>query len=94
MAKLTVVLQQVGLPAEEVEVSSLEDASKKVTEWQDAKGLGASQLTPRHGTVREDGRFHARISYNGKVNATQAVRDATIKRMAAEVMAKAVGPKR
>lgn len=87
MGKLTVLLQQVGLPAEEVEVSSLEDASKKVTEWQDARGLGASGLTSRHGVVREDGRFTARISYNGRINGTPAAKERTFARLAEEAVA-------
>jgi hypothetical protein len=88
MGKLTVVLQQAGLPAEEVEVASLEEASKKVVEWQAAKGLGASGLTSQHGIVREDGRFTARVSYNGKVHGTPAAKERTFKRLAAEIMGK------
>lgn len=88
MGKLTVVVQQVGLPAEEVGVDSLEDASKRVTEWQDARGLGASQLTSRHGSVRLDGRYHARIAYNGRILGTPEAKERTVKRLAAELMGK------
>lgn len=91
---MTVVLQQVGLPAEEREVTSLEDASKAVVAWQDERGLGASQLTPRHGSVRLDGKYHARISYNGKVTGGPEAVQRTVARMAAEVMLKTGGPKR
>lgn len=94
MAKLTVVLHQAGMAAEEVEASSLEDASRKVTEWQDARGLGASGLAQKHGTVRLDGVFHARISYNGRITGTPEARKATVSRMVAEVMAKTGGSKR
>lgn len=93
MANLTVMLQQAGMAAEEIEVASLEDASRKVTEWQDSNGLGASGLAQRHGVVRLDGVFHARISYNGKITGTPEAREANVKRMVAEVMAKTGGPK-
>jgi hypothetical protein len=94
MGKLTVVLQQVGLPAEEVEVTSLEDASKKVTEWQSARGLGASLLTSRHGSVREDGRYTARIAYNGKILGSPEAKERTFKRLVAETVSKTGGSRR
>lgn len=91
MAKLTVTLQQTGLPAEEVEVQSLEHASKVVTKWQAARGLGASSLTRGHGAVREDGRYVARISYNGKVWGTPGAKESTFMALAAEVVLKTGG---
>lgn len=94
MEKMIVVMQQVGLPIEEVDVSSLDDASKKVVAWQNSRGLGASNITTSHGVVRIGGRFHARISYNGKITNTPIAREQTIKRMVAEVMAKTMGGKR
>jgi hypothetical protein len=51
-----------------VEVSSVSEASRLVTEEIDEKGVGASAwYGPGMGVVTRDGEMVARISYNGRV---------------------------
>lgn len=64
---MTVILCAYGSPAIHVEVSSFEEASEKVTAWQDAEGLGESDLGARHGVVCAGDNALGRIAYNGTV---------------------------
>ena len=63
---LTVTLSCDGLPEERVPVASIEEASRKLTAWQDAHGFGASDMRVGHGAVHRAGLHIGGISYNGK----------------------------
>lgn len=66
---LTVKLKQEGLPLKNARASDLAGAARLVTDWQDGRGLGASDLGRGHGEVLRDGRLVARVSFNGTVTA-------------------------
>ena len=64
---MIVTLHQCGTPQKSVDVATVEEASRVVTDWQDERGMGASDMGARHGEVHEGTDLVARISYNGRV---------------------------
>lgn len=68
MPKFNVTLQLRGSASpKEIDVASLEEASRVVTEFQDEEGIGASGCGAYHGQVSTDGVLTHRIAYNGRV---------------------------
>lgn len=64
---MEVLLQKRGRSGQRVEVADLAEASKVVSAFQSAHGLGSSQVGRSHGQVYNDGAPVARVSYNGRV---------------------------
>ena len=62
---MTVELKMFGRKAEQVQVRTLREASKKVSEFIAENGMGSS--TWEGGLVRVDNKRAFRVSYNGRV---------------------------
>lgn len=63
----TVTLHQVGFSPEICECANVEEAARMVVDFQDDRGMGASDMGRQHGLVRVDGVLTNKISYNGRV---------------------------
>ena len=64
---MTLTLHQRGTAPKSVDVSTLAEASRVLTTWQDEQGMGASDMGARHGEVHLGTDLVAEISYNGRV---------------------------
>lgn len=64
MPQVHVTLHAHGSAPKIVTVATLVDAMYLITEWQDGRGLGASDCGSKHGLVT--GAIEGRLTYNGK----------------------------
>lgn len=66
-----VTLHEHGTAPETVECVDVEAASRAVVDFQDERGMGASDMGRKHGQVFVDGKLTYQIAYNGRVNAAK-----------------------